>query len=137
MIDFVRRLIRLRKDYPLLHRDRFVHGEEQFEPSGFSDIQWLRSDGEPMQDADWHIPGQNVLGMLLAAEAGAAAPGGTRLSALVIVFNAGTTALEFKLPVSEHHWRCLLTTADSAPAVNQLGCAAIEARSVQLFELQV
>jgi glycogen operon protein len=139
MIAFVRRLIQLRLDYPLLHQDRFVHGEEQFEPSGFSDIEWLRRDGQPMREADWHDPAHNVLGMLLADEASAAttAPAGAKkLCALVIVFNADATALDFRLPASEQHWRCLFTTADSEPAVDELGCAAIDARSVQLFELQ-
>jgi glycogen operon protein len=138
MVDFLRRLIRLRHDHPLLHRDRFVHGEEQFEPSGFSDIAWLRYDGQPMQSSDWHDRAHNVLGMLLADEASAAAAaGGKKLHALVIVFNADAATLEFRLPASEHRWRCLFTTADSEPDVDEDGLATIDARSVQLFELQV
>jgi len=137
MVDFVRRLIRLRQAHPLLHQDRFVHGEEQFEPSGFSDIQWLRRDGRPMRDSDWHDPAHSALGMLLADEASTNAPAGAKkLCALVIVFNPDPAALEFRLPNSEQRWRCLFSSADSEPAIDEHGCAAIDARSVQLFELQ-
>ena len=139
MFDFVSRLIRLRRDYPLLHKDRFVHGEEQFEPSGFSNIQWLRNDGEMMQDADWHDPERKVLGMLLAANgvvAAKSAPQVKKATALVIVFNADSAPVEFSLPPSEYRWHCILTTADTEVAVTDRDVVALEARSLQLFELQ-
>lgn len=138
LTDFVRRLIQLRREYPILHRDRFVHGTDQFKPSGFSDIQWLRGDGAAMQEADWHDARQNVLGMLLAAgmPVGLAASSATgKASALLIVFNADPQPAEFRLPPSKLRWRCIFTTADAEPNVNRKGVAAIEARSVQLFEL--
>ena len=140
MLEFVRRLIQLRSDYPLLHQDRFVHGEEQFEPSGFCDIQWLRSDGEVMQDADWHNSERNVLGMLLAANGAAASKPSQRIekaSALVIVFNADPASVEFSLPPSDYHWHCVFSTADTEVAVTECGSVAIEPRSVQLFELLI
>jgi glycogen operon protein len=136
----VRRLIELRRNYPLLHRDRFVHGEEQFEPGGFSDIQWLHSEGRTMQEHDWHDPKHNALGMLLAAggdKAPRPADGRTRLSALVVVYNADPAPLRFSLPPNERRWRCLLTTADIDPVIDESGRAAIEGRSLQLFELRV
>ena len=139
MVDFVRRLIQLRNEYPLLHRDRFVHGAEQFEPSGFSDIQWLRSDAELMQDSDWHDPECNVLGMLLATELPAgfrASRGASKASALLIVFNADAQAIDFSLPPGGHCWHCVFTTADDLPVISEQGVAGIEARSVQLFALQ-
>jgi len=140
MLEFVRRLIQLRSDYPLLHQDRFVHGEEQFEPSGFCDIQWLRSDGQVMQDADWHDPERNVLGMLLAANGAAASKSSQRVekaSALIILFNADPVSVEFSLPPSDYHWHCVFTTADTEVAVTESGWVAIEPRSVQLFDLQI
>jgi isoamylase len=138
MRDFVRRLIQLRRDYPLLHQDRFVHGEDQFEPSGFSDIQWLRSDGQEMQEADWHDPEHNVLGMLLATAGDATpSPGSKKPSALLIVYNADATPLQFSLPSSEHHWSCRFTTADMEPVISEPGYTEIEGRSLQLYELQI
>ncbi|MDC1286356.1 glycogen debranching enzyme GlgX, partial [Gammaproteobacteria bacterium] len=140
MLDFVRRLIKLRADYPLLHQDRFVHGEEQFEPSGFSDIQWLRSDGETMQDADWHDPERNVLAMLLAANGATATHSSQRVekaSALITVFNADPAPVEFSLPPTDFRWHCAFTTADTEVVVTESGAVTIEPRSVQLFELQM
>ena len=140
LIDLVRELIRLRKRYPLLHRDRFVHGENFYEPSGFTDIQWLRADGRPMQDADWHIPGQNLLIMLLAAETMPARNplfNGDQEAALVIAYNADPRSVAMLLPQSQFHWQCVFTTADSLPPVENGGAVTIEARSVQLFELQI
>ena len=144
-LDLVRRLIQLRRDYPLLHRDRFVHGESKFEPSGFSDIQWLRSDGETMQDSDWDDAAHNVLGMLLATDTSvksvpknlAASPPASQASALLIIFNAEPVPVEFSLPASQFQWHCIFTTADSGQSIGNDGLANIEARSVQLFALQM
>jgi len=143
-LDLVRRLIQLRRDYPLLHRDRFVHGESKFEPGGFSDIQWLRSDGETMQDSDWDDPAHNVLGMLLATDKPAksarlnpvASPAADAASALLLIFNAEPAPVEFSLPASQFQWHCIFTTADSGQSIGNDGLATIEARSVELFVLQ-
>ena len=140
MLDFVKRLIKLRSDYPLLHRDRFVHGEEQFEPVGFTDIQWLGSNGKTMQEQDWHNHQNKFLAMLLAGEAMPARNplfGDEKDAALVIVFNASTASIEFVLPDSQFHWQCVFTTAESKPAVTEHTSVEIEPRSVQLFELQM
>jgi glycogen operon protein len=140
MLEFVRRLVGLRNDYPLLHRDRFVHGEERFEPSGFADILWLRADGKKMRDVDWHNHEQKFLAMLLAADGMRARDPSIdeeKEAALVIVFNAAATAVDFVLPQSPFHWCCVFTTADRNPAVSGHAPVEIEARSVQLFELQI
>ena len=138
MVDFVRKLIRLRNKYPLLRRDLFVHGKQRIESNGFSDIQWLRADGASMRDADWHDERHNFLAMLLAGEIMPARDprfDNSKEAALLIVFNADPTPVEFVLPPSDFHWQCLLTTAESDPAMTAKGRVAIEPRSVQLFEL--
>ena len=140
MLEFVRSLIRIRTEYLLLHRDRFVHGQAQFEPSGFTDIQWLRADGQPMDDADWHDHDSNFLGMLLAVETMPARDprfGDEKESALLIVFNADPTPVKFVLPETEFHWQCILTTASVEPQIDANGSVEIEPRSVQLFELLI
>jgi glycogen operon protein len=138
MLDFVQTLVRVRSEYLLLHRDRFVHGEAQFEPSGFSDIQWLRADGEPMNDADWHDHGSNFLAMLLAVEVMPARDprfDGEKESALLIVFNADAIPVNFVLPPTGFHWQCILTTASIEPSINGNTSVEIEPRSLQVFEL--
>lgn len=140
LFEFVQRLIKLRIDFPLLHRNQFVHGEEQFEPIGFTDIQWLAANGQAMQDGDWHNHHINFVAMLLAGEA---MPARNPLfddekdAALVIVFNADIAPIDFILPESQFHWHCVFTTADIKPVVTGPEPVKIESRSVQLFELQI
>jgi isoamylase len=140
LFNFVQELIRIRARYPLLHRDRFVHGEEQFEPTGFTDIQWLGANGQSMQEPDWHNHQNKFLAMLLAGEV---LPARNLLfddgkdAALVIVFNADIVPIKFVLPESQFHWRCVFTTADKQPAVTEHFSVEIKSRSVQLFELQM
>ena len=140
LFEFVKSLIKLRSDYPLLHRDHFVHGEEQFEPSGFTDIQWLTTNGNPMQERHWHTDHNQCLIMLLAGEVMPARNSefdDEKDAALIIVFNANTTPIKFVLPDSEFNWQCVFTTADKKPVVSERVSVEIEASSVQLFELQM
>ena len=58
-------------------------------------------------------------------------------AALVIVFNADTTEVEFVLPKNQFHWQCVFSTTEMNAAINELNSVTIEPRSVQLFELQV
>jgi isoamylase len=145
MFRFVQSLIKLRADYPLLHRDRYAHGEDQFELTGFTDIQWLTAKGHTMQDNDWHDHHNQSLAMLLAAEA---MPVRNPLvdeekdAALVIIFNVNTAPIEFILPNSQFAWQCVFSTADKKPATknkqnSEPASVQIEPRSVQLFELQM
>ncbi len=140
LFEFVQTLIRLRSDFPLLHRDHFVHGKEQFEPIGFTDIQWLGANGQAMQDADWHNHHNQFLAMLLAGEA---MPARNPLlddekdAALVIAFNVDSMPIDFVLPESQFRWHCIFTTADIKPVISSHEPVKIEPRSVQLFELQI
>ncbi len=140
LFGFVQSLIKLRTDYPLLHRDRFVHGEEQFEPTGFNDIQWLTTNGNPMQERHWHTSQNQCLIMLLAGET---MPARNPLveegkdAALIIVFNADAAAIKIVLPDSQFRWQCVFTSSDKKPTVTRNATTEIEPRSVQLFELQI
>ena len=140
LLDFVKRLTRVRTTYPLLHRDRFVHGEEQVEPMGFSDIQWLRNDGQTMHSSDWHQPEYNFLAMLLASEAMPARNPMSKIAkdaALLAVFNADSETVNFTLPVNQFHWACVFTTIDHVVDIESGNVVSIEPRSVYLFELQI
>ena len=140
-LDFVQRLIKLRNDYPLLSRDRFVHGEEKFASTGFADIEWLTVDGKPMSEADWHDPQKHFLAMLLAGEglpAGAESVEQTSSDTLVIVLNAYSNPISFTLPQTQYAWHCIFSTTDAEPySAAALSKLVIEPRSVQLFALQM
>ncbi len=137
-VDFTRRLIQLRKDYPLLRRDRFVHGKEPFSATGFADIEWLGTDGKTMSDADWHEPPEHFLAMLLAGDVlpASTGSGGQKVNAtLIIVLNADSDPLNFTLPETQHSWRCAFSTTGSGSSSGDPAGQIIEPRSVYLFEL--
>jgi glycogen operon protein len=139
-LDFVRRLIKLRYDHPLLRRDCFVHGKGKFSPTGFSDIEWLQVDGKAMSEADWHDPQRHFLAMLLAGKvspAGADSLEQEAISTLIIVLNAYSNPVSFTLPQTEYAWHCIFTTANTDLPQTALTKLVIEPRSVQLFELQM
>jgi isoamylase len=63
LLDFTRRLIRLRRDHPVLRRQAFLRGEE-VRGSSLPDVWWFRTDGRKMTQRDWNS-GEPVLGMFL------------------------------------------------------------------------
>ena len=48
----VQRLIRLRRNVPLLRQAEYLHGRKRT-PSGWRDIEWLGADGERLTDGKW------------------------------------------------------------------------------------
>ncbi len=131
--SFVRRLIALRKDVPLLRRDRFVHGKQRSASTGFADIEWHSAAGQQMQEQDWHDPECFCMGMLLSdvrkISASEAAP------AVLIVLNAAIQPQNFHLPRSKsgRAWRCVFSTAcDDQPGAF-IGSLTVAARSVYVL----
>ena len=59
------RLIRLRKRYPILRANRFLHGEPVDE-KGTRSVVWFRPDGREMDRAVLGRPNARVIGMLLS-----------------------------------------------------------------------
>ena len=65
---FVRELIAVRRDNPVLRRRRFFTGRP-IVGAGVTDIVWLAADGHEMTDGEWHDGSVRCLGMLLNGEA--------------------------------------------------------------------
>ncbi len=54
LLHFTRKVIKLRKDHPVLRRRRFFYGDAAHGgESKLQEIGWLRPSGEHMQDEDW------------------------------------------------------------------------------------
>ena len=51
---FTARLTALRAEHPIFRRQRFFQGRPIQRLQAWTDIAWLRPDGEPMTDEDWH-----------------------------------------------------------------------------------
>jgi isoamylase len=121
--EFMRKLIRLRLEQPLLRQRYFLHGEPR--PTGASGVRWLRADGEQMTDEDWHQPHTRAFAMLLFTEA----------QKLLIVFNAHYEDIDFALPEGfATGWRLLLDTADPSGGDTIDGSFAARCRALMLLE---
>jgi glycogen operon protein len=120
MVDFLRRMIRFRKEHPLLRRMQFMHGRSQSN-DGVKDIVWYTPQGSEKTSEQWNDQQARCLGVLLNGRAsppvgpdGIALPDGF----LFIVLNAHPEALDFVTPMlpSVDIWSRLLDTADPAYA---------------------
>jgi glycogen operon protein len=139
----VRRLIALRKAYPILRRGRYFVGEYNAE-LGIKDVTWLNSGGEEMQEVHWHDPGTRCFGALLD---GRAQPTGIRQrggdATLLIVLNAHTDVVEFTLPAVPEgkQWMRLVDThspTDARLPVAKFGTQyAVPARTLLMFVLRL
>ncbi len=92
MAAFVARLTQLRRAYPVLRSDVFLHGTPVL--PGLPDIAWSEPDGAPVTPEAWHDPARRALVMQLAGPAAAA--GATDV--LRILMNARDAPVLFALP---------------------------------------
>ncbi len=67
LLDFTRKLIRIRKDHPNLHRRKFYQ-DRSIRRSDVKDIVWLRPDGQEMTDEEWSAGWVRCLGVMLNGE---------------------------------------------------------------------
>jgi glycogen operon protein len=61
-------MVRLRRQHPVLHRRRYFHGRRVY-GADVKDIQWLREDGQEMDEQSWLASSVRCLGMLLNGQA--------------------------------------------------------------------
>ncbi|MGE5231011.1 MAG: glycogen debranching enzyme, partial [Deltaproteobacteria bacterium] len=125
LLEFTRRVFRLRAATPLLRRHTFPRGPADGDPG---DLVWFRFDGEPMTPDDWAHAQAHAMGMLLRAEA----------EALFLALNAGGRSRTFVLPALDlpGDWRVLVHTSLGECAVVD-GAIAVPSRSLVLLRLEV
>jgi glycogen operon protein len=116
LLEFTRRLIRLRHDNPVFHRRTFFQGRRIY-GSAAKDLAWLRPDGQEMTDEEWAHSARRCLGLRLSGDAieevddmGEPIVGDTFL----ILLNAHEDAIPFVLPPSgeRSRWDPVLDTRD-------------------------
>jgi isoamylase len=115
LLEFTRRLIRLRKEQPVLRRRKFFQGRS-IRGAGVKDITWYEPHGNEMTDEAWGDPNARCLGVMLYGEMlddiderGAPVTGDT----LFLMLNAHHSAILFRLPpkLPAIRWERLLDTA--------------------------
>ncbi|MNQ51722.1 Glycogen debranching enzyme [compost metagenome] len=142
LLEFTRRLVSLRRAYPILRRSRFLVGLYN-EELGVKDVTWLAPDGAEMTEEQWLDENARCMGMLMD---GRAQPTGIRRSGadatLLLLVNAHHEPVNFQLPevAQGSGWACLLDS--NRPDLRTLeehafGAEfAVTSRSLLLFELQ-
>jgi isoamylase len=113
--EFTRKLLAVRRAYPILHRGRYLVGEYN-EELDVKDVSWLSPTGEEMQQAQWHDPHARCFGMLLD---GRAQPTGIRRrgsdATLLLVMNAHDDVVNFTLPEVPEGKRWMLLVDTNIP----------------------
>ena len=123
LLQFTRRLIRLRHRHPVFCRRRWFQGREPHGPS-IADIGWFVSGGSEMSDADWQAGFAKSLGVFLNGDA-IPTPNerGERVvdESFYIMFNAHHEPLEFRLPPKAWgaRWTQVLDTYESADEMSE------------------
>jgi isoamylase len=116
-LDFVARMIQLRRQHPVFSRRRFLQGRTVGD--GIKEVAWLRPDGQEMTQNEWDMPFTRCVGVYLAGAAiqrvdGRGRP--VRDDNFLVLFNAHHEAIPFMLP--EFHagcgWLSVLDTASDA-----------------------
>jgi isoamylase len=115
-LEFTRRVVRLRREQPVLRRRKFFQGRA-IRGAGVKDIAWLDPSGQEMTDQHWHSPDARALGVLLSGDAiGELDERGRQVRGhtLLVLYNAGDEAVAFRLPADGgvRGWQELVDTAD-------------------------
>ena len=118
---FVSRLIGLKKQYPLMQHDNYVH--EGLEDRD-TEILWFSPDGEQMQSSHWAQHHLKTLGYLLKVYNQEQ----QRMNYFFSLFHAGNLEQEFVLPEMKdvNAWKVLLDTStyggepESEPYLNKI-----------------
>jgi glycogen operon protein len=145
LIEFTRRVIALRRDHIVFHRDRFFHGQV-IPGTEVKDVVWLRPDSAEMAEADWDEAHAKVLGLRLSGEVGLmhlTGRGERELDdSLLLLMNASSEDVPFRLPQDQAGagWHLLIDTCDDEnlqpegkhdPGIE----VSVKAYSLQLFML--
>jgi glycogen operon protein len=119
LLEYVRRLIRLRREHPVFRRSSFFTGQS-VRGTRLPDVWWFRPDGRRMNQRDWQVPDGNTLGLFLN---GKEIPDRTQHGeeivddSFLLLFNASANPVEFRLPTRRFGtvWTVELATGEGAP----------------------
>ncbi|MGJ7557663.1 glycogen debranching protein GlgX [Variovorax sp. RB3P1] len=119
LAEFSARLLALRKELPVLRRNRFLAGAF-FEDIGVKDSTWFTPAGEEMQAPHWEDPQTRSFALLLDGRAPASAiPVEAHDASVLLVFNGWQDAVPFVLPAPPAGaWTLKIDTADPALGVD-------------------
>ncbi|HLH77041.1 MAG TPA: glycogen debranching protein GlgX [Candidatus Binataceae bacterium] len=143
LLEFVRRLIALRKRHPVFRRRQFFQGR-RIRGSELKDIMWLTPDGDEMTDEEWNQHFARCLGVFLAGSAtGEIDERGLAVTDddFVLLLNSHYERIDFHIPplADDGPWRVLIDTsradggADDNRQLSHGEAFALEGRSLALL----
>ncbi|WP_262966861.1 glycogen debranching protein GlgX [Methylobacter psychrophilus] len=117
LLEFTQRIIKLRKEHPLLRRRYFFQGRP-IRGGEVKDLIWLNPDGAEMSDEDWNQAFSRCLGVHMVGDTlRETDERGRRLldNNLLLLINAHHEEIAFTLPEFDEHnrWDVLLDTFDN------------------------
>jgi isoamylase len=128
LLEFVRRLIALRREHPVFRRTSFLSGAAG--DSGLPDAWWFRPDGRRMTQRDWTSPDTKTLGVFLnGREIAERTPHGEPIfdDSFLLVFNVRSEPVVFTLPARRFGTRWEVELATGEAPEGQLGARALVA----------
>jgi isoamylase len=116
LLEFARRVARLRREHPTFRRRRFFRGRA-IRGSDVKDLTWVRPDGHEMTDQEWNSGFVRCFGMVLAGDAIEEwDPRGERVrdDDFLLLLNADGAGMTFTLPAGgvDAGWKLVLDTFD-------------------------
>jgi glycogen operon protein len=141
-LEFVRRIVRLRREHPVFSRRRYVRADT-LTPEGLKEIIWLNPEGREMTASDWHQDFARCFGVYLA---GAAIERRGRRGEpirdgnFLLLLNAHHEAIAFRVAeiLVGKPWTAVLDTALDEPfqarPLPAKGEYPLQARSLALLE---
>jgi glycogen operon protein len=110
LVEFVRKLIDLRKQVPGLRRDTFLKGARQADRE-HKDVSWRHPEGHELMASDWHDADARSIGVLFGHAFTDARDGSS--GNVFLLCNASELAVNFKLPPThaEEAWHVVFDTA--------------------------
>jgi len=142
LIRFVQKLTKLRRDFPILRRSRFLTGEEDKELE-VRDLTWINANGSPMADEDWADEEMRCFGMMIDGRAqatGIKQRGADR--SVLLILNAHHDLVQFTMPhnADAAGWKLLFDTnvpeTDTGEQFSPGDTYDVTARSFVAFELE-
>src|SRR5438876_1801392 len=115
LLDFTKKLIRLRREHPVFRRPKFFQGRK-IHGSEIRDVMWFNEGGNEMSDEEWASPLVRCLEMLLSGDTVdvlnfQGEP--IRDETFLLLLNGYHEAIPFVLPGEEHlEWELILDTMD-------------------------
>ena len=141
LLEFVRKVIQLRKTEPVFRRRRFFQGRS-IHGTEIQDVYWLKPDGTEMSDNDWNAGYARCLGIALPGDQITETDQqGNRIigDSFALLLNASHETVPFTLGTRRRvlGWTCVFNTADprnEQRVLEHMAVFPLQARSFVLLK---